>query len=68
MRLLVDNINPEHEEYLTRLVKELGGNITVLDITEEEEDNALLKALHQASADEPASKREVGNFLRNLGQ
>ncbi|WP_207536279.1 hypothetical protein [Desertivirga arenae] len=68
MRLLLDNISPEHEAYLTKVIQDLGGSITVLDITEEEEDGAMVRALYASSNDEIASDEEVASFLKSLGK
>jgi len=66
MKLLIE-IDTDSGGRLIQLAKQLNVSYTLLEATEEEEDQMMLAYLKQAKDDELASKEEAEDFINSLG-
>jgi hypothetical protein len=62
MRMVIDNVKSEHFKWLTEMAKTLQFKVVEVELTEEEEDAYLLKAMEEAKDETPVSDDEAKEF------
>ncbi len=66
MKLVMNNVTTDQKDLLLRLAGFLQISVEVVDATEDEEDKAMMKAIHSTINDEAASAEEVTAFRHFL--
>ena len=62
MKLVIENIKSEHYKWLAEMAKELHFEIVEVELTEDEEDAALLAAMEKVKDELTATEEEVLEF------
>jgi disulfide oxidoreductase YuzD len=68
MKIILENVNPKHYDWLKKMAETLKFKVRELDISEEEEDQALERAIEAGRNDEVLSPEETSRFIDSLGQ
>ncbi|MEQ8414300.1 MAG: hypothetical protein RIB71_07530 [Imperialibacter sp.] len=68
MKIILENVNPKHFDWLKKMGDTLKFKVRELDISEEEEDRALEKAIEAGRNDEVLSPEETSRFIDSLGR
>ncbi len=66
MKLVMDKVTTDQKDLLLQLAKVLYISVEVVEATETEEDEAMLRAIHSTLNDEPASAADVTEFKKFL--
>jgi hypothetical protein len=67
MRLVLDKVDMRHYKLLMEMSKLLNFKVKKTEITEAEEDAALLRAIDARMNDDILSPEEADEFLKSLG-
>lgn len=67
MKILLENVSREHFEWLQKMAKTLKFSFREIDLSEEEEDAALARAIDTERDDELLTPEETRHFINSLG-
>lgn len=62
MKLVLDNVDLKHRDLLMEMAKALKFKVKEVELTEKEEDQALLLAMEEGKKEGRASREEQDNF------
>lgn len=68
MKLVLDITTDEQKENIIQLAQQLNISVEVLDITEEEDDQAMVRAIHKHATGDVLSNEENAEFLAYLAK
>lgn len=68
MKIILENVNPKHYDWLKKMADALKFKVREIDISEEEEDEALEKAIEAGRNDDILSPEETSRFIDSLGR
>ena len=62
MRLVLENVNEKHKILLLEMARALKFKVSGIELTQEEEDKAMLTAMEEGKKGGRATKKEQENF------
>ncbi len=68
MKLVLDITTDEQKENIIQLAQQLNISVQYLEITEEEDDQAMVRAIHKHATGDVLSSEEKAEFLAYLAK